>query len=92
MTDFTVLPSNLPSPVDDGACDHLRGLCGFTLERLRRAMISHRGMRLKLLPAWVPAFAGMSGEGAHQNLGSSGWATCPPWSEPRRTCSSWTTP
>ena len=26
MTDFTVLPSNLPPPVDDGACDHLRGL------------------------------------------------------------------
>ncbi len=26
MTDFTVLPSDLPSPVDDGACDHLTGL------------------------------------------------------------------
>jgi peroxiredoxin len=26
MTDFTVLPSDLPHPVDDGACDHLPGL------------------------------------------------------------------
>jgi peroxiredoxin len=26
MTDFTELPSNLPPPVDDGACHHLRGL------------------------------------------------------------------
>ena len=26
MTDFTALPSNLPPPVDDGACDHLPGL------------------------------------------------------------------
>ena len=26
MTDFTVLPSDLPRPVDDGACDHLPGL------------------------------------------------------------------
>jgi RNA polymerase sigma factor (TIGR02999 family) len=24
--------------------------------------------------------------------GGSAWATCPPWSEPRRTCSPWTTP
>jgi peroxiredoxin len=26
MTDFTVLPSGLPAPVDDGACAHLPGL------------------------------------------------------------------
>jgi peroxiredoxin len=26
MTDFTELPPDLPRPVDDGACDHLRGL------------------------------------------------------------------
>ena len=26
MTDFTALPSDLPRPVDDGACDHLAGL------------------------------------------------------------------
>src|SRR5262245_3222737 len=26
MTDFTVLPSDLPAPVDDRACDHLSGL------------------------------------------------------------------
>jgi peroxiredoxin len=26
MTDFTALPSDLPRPVDDGACDHLPGL------------------------------------------------------------------
>jgi len=26
MTDFTVLPDNLPVPRDDGAADHLRGL------------------------------------------------------------------
>jgi peroxiredoxin len=26
MTSFTELPSDLPRPVDDGACDHLRGL------------------------------------------------------------------
>jgi peroxiredoxin len=26
MTDFTALPSDLPAPVDDGACDHLPGL------------------------------------------------------------------
>jgi peroxiredoxin len=26
MTDFTVLPPDLPAPVDDGACDHLPGL------------------------------------------------------------------
>jgi peroxiredoxin len=26
MTHFTELPSDLPRPVDDGACDHLRGL------------------------------------------------------------------
>ena len=26
MTHFTELPSDLPPPVDDGACDHLRGL------------------------------------------------------------------
>ena len=24
--DYTVLPANLPVPVDDGACDHLRGM------------------------------------------------------------------
>jgi peroxiredoxin len=26
MTDFTELPADLPPPVDDGACHHLRGL------------------------------------------------------------------
>jgi peroxiredoxin len=26
MTDFTALPSDLPPPIDDGACDHLIGV------------------------------------------------------------------
>jgi peroxiredoxin len=26
MTDFTQLPTDLPHPIDDGACDHLAGL------------------------------------------------------------------
>jgi peroxiredoxin len=48
MTDFTVLPSDLPHPVDDGACDHLPGLA---MPSVRLPSTDGRLVDLGALPA-----------------------------------------
>ena len=48
MTDFTVLPSDLPPPVDDGACEHLPGLA---MPSVRLPSTSGRLVDLGALPA-----------------------------------------
>jgi peroxiredoxin len=48
MTDFTVLPSDLPPPADDGACDHLPGLA---MPSVRLPSTAGRLVDLSTLPA-----------------------------------------
>jgi peroxiredoxin len=48
MTDFTVLPSDLPLPVDDGACAHLPGLA---MPPVRLPSTAGRLVDLGALPA-----------------------------------------
>jgi peroxiredoxin len=53
MKDLTTLPDNLPVPVDDGACDHLPGLCLPSL-----ALITTSGDKINLaaLPGTIVVY------------------------------------
>jgi peroxiredoxin len=47
---FTVLPKDLPIPIDDGACNHLPGLA---LPSINLLATSGRTVNLATLPGWV---------------------------------------
>jgi peroxiredoxin len=50
MQSFTVLPKDLPIPIDDGACNHLPGLA---LPSINLSATSGRTVNLATLPGWV---------------------------------------
>jgi peroxiredoxin len=69
--DITLLPPDLPVPVDDGACDHLPGT---HLPDIPLRSTSGRDVVLATLPGWTLVYA-------YPRTGEDGLAPPPGWNE-----------
>jgi peroxiredoxin len=69
--DISVLPRDLPVPVDDGACDHLRGM---RLPEIALPSTSGRDVMLASLTGWTVVYA-------YPRTGEDGLAPPPGWNE-----------
>jgi peroxiredoxin len=69
--DISVLPPDLPIPVDDGACDHLPGL---RVPEIPLRSTSGRDVLLASLPGWAVVFT-------YPRTGEDGLAPPPGWNE-----------
>ena len=69
--DISVLPPDLPVPVDDGACDHLPGM---RLPAIPLRSTSGRDVVLASLPGWTVVYT-------YPRTGEDGLAPPPGWNE-----------
>jgi peroxiredoxin len=69
--DISVLPPDLPVPVDDGACDHLAGM---RLPAIPLRSTSGRDVMLASLPGWTVVYT-------YPRTGEDGLAPPPGWNE-----------
>jgi hypothetical protein len=78
MTNLTELPPNLPSPIDDGASDHLPGLL---VPSLRLPSTEGRsGLKVDPCPATVPIH--LPSHSSHKSDASGGSSPRAPDREP----------
>jgi peroxiredoxin len=69
--DISVLPPDLPVPVDDGACDHLPGM---RLPAIPLRSTNGRDVMLASLPGWTVVYT-------YPRTGEAGLAPPPGWNE-----------